>query len=347
MAKAKKLKSGNWRVLAYVGKDVTKSGYKSFTAATKKEAERLAAAYEPPEPRGDVPDITVGQAIDEYIAMKDAVLSPSTIRSYRVIRRNWLQGLMDIQVYDLTQADVQRAVNREAASGKSPKTLRNAHGLLRAAVDAVRPELMLRTVMPQKKKPDIKIPTKEEIDTLIDAADPELANAIRLAAMLGLRRSEICALTPSDFNEKAQTVTVNKAIVLNERDEWTLKSPKSYAGFRTLSVPSPIVCIFTGAQKESVISINPDVITHRFEHLQLKCFGEVRYRFHDLRHYNASVMLALGVPNKYAMERMGHATDNMLKAVYQHTMKDKRDEIASQLERFFASDTTQNTTRKA
>jgi predicted DNA-binding transcriptional regulator YafY len=41
MATAKRLPSGSWRCFAYVGKSVTKSGYKSFTAPTKKEAERL------------------------------------------------------------------------------------------------------------------------------------------------------------------------------------------------------------------------------------------------------------------------------------------------------------------
>ena len=43
MASAKKLKSGNWRCLAYIGKDKEgKRLYKSFTAPTKKEAELLA-----------------------------------------------------------------------------------------------------------------------------------------------------------------------------------------------------------------------------------------------------------------------------------------------------------------
>ena len=337
MANAKKLKSGNWRVLAYVGKHVTKSGYKSFTAPTKKEAERLAAAFTPPNPQGDTPNVTVGQAIDNYIAMKDAVLSPSTIRSYRVIRRNWLQELMDIQVYALTQSDVQRAVNQDAAAGKSPKTLRTAHGLLRAAVDAVRPELVLRTTLPQKKRPDIKIPTKEEVDALINAADPELANAIRLAAMLGLRRSEICALTWDDISD--ETLTVSKAVVRNSAGVWMTKPPKSYSGYRVLTMPRAVKKCFSQSGDGAVFSFLPDYITRPFDRLQRKCFGEVRYRFHDLRHYNASVMLALGVPNKYAMERMGHATDNMLKAVYQHTMKDKQQEIAEQLNHFFDAET--------
>ena len=43
---------------------------------------------------------------------------------------------------------------------------------------------------------------------------------------------------------------------------------------------------------------------------------------------NASVMLRLNVPDKYAMERMGHSTNNMLKNVYQHTMNDKAVAVA-------------------
>lgn len=64
------------------------------------------------------------------------------------------------------------------------------------------------------------------------------------------------------------------------------------------------------------------------------CFIKLRnkhgltVRFHDLRHYCASLMLALGVPDLYAMERMGHSPTHMLKSVYQHTMKDKQDEVA-------------------
>ena len=46
MAKAKKLPSGSWRVLLYVGTDENgKKKRKSITADTKKEAELLAAQY--------------------------------------------------------------------------------------------------------------------------------------------------------------------------------------------------------------------------------------------------------------------------------------------------------------
>ena len=48
----------------------------------------------------------------------------------------------------------------------------------------------------------------------------------------------------------------------------------------------------------------------------------------DLRHYYASLMLSLGIPDKYAMTRMGHATPNMLRNVYQH-LRDEKDREAT------------------
>ena len=87
MATAKKLPSGNWRVNLFVGKDINgKRIYKSFTAETKKQAEFLAAEYN--LKRKEKPkEITVGDAIDGYIASKENVLSPSTIVGYKNIRK--------------------------------------------------------------------------------------------------------------------------------------------------------------------------------------------------------------------------------------------------------------------
>lgn len=61
--------------------------------------------------------------------------------------------------------------------------------------------------------------------------------------------------------------------------------------------------------------------------MRLCASQDITCRFHDLRHYNASLMLALSVPDKYAMERLGQATPGMIKAVYQHIMSDKREEV--------------------
>ena len=98
MAKAKKLPSGNWNVRVFDGTDENgKEHFKSFTAATKKQAEYLAAEYAAHK-KQRIESMTVGEAIDRYIASKDSVLSPTTINEYKKMRKNYLQSLMPIRI---------------------------------------------------------------------------------------------------------------------------------------------------------------------------------------------------------------------------------------------------------
>lgn len=59
--------------------------------------------------------------------------------------------------------------------------------------------------------------------------------------------------------------------------------------------------------------------------------------FHDLRHMNASIMLALGIPDKYAMERGGWSSDHIMKSVYQHTFTAEREAADEKIDRYFES----------
>ena len=55
---------------------------------------------------GYYPFGTIADAVDGYIAAKQNVLAPSTIRGYRILRRNRLQSIMKLDV---------RAVNSVSA----------------------------------------------------------------------------------------------------------------------------------------------------------------------------------------------------------------------------------------
>ena len=112
MTKAKQLPSGAWRVQVF-----NKGGnprYISFTADTEDEATYLALEWKRGRERKAQVGLTVGEAIDQYIDLKDGVLSPTTIANYRGIRRNNLKNLMDIPVKKLTPFMVQQAINEEA-----------------------------------------------------------------------------------------------------------------------------------------------------------------------------------------------------------------------------------------
>lgn len=83
MAEAEKLPSGNWRCRAY---DNTTKTRKSFTAETKTEAEYLARQWlvkNKPKPKSEK---TLGDCIDDYIALKENILSPTTVREISLIK---------------------------------------------------------------------------------------------------------------------------------------------------------------------------------------------------------------------------------------------------------------------
>ena len=52
------------------------------------------------------------------------------------------------------------------------------------------------------------------------------------------------------------------------------------------------------------VNMNPNTLTTLFGNL-LKKLEIPHFRFHDLRHYNASVQHALGIPDAYIMQSGG------------------------------------------
>ena len=150
--KATKLPSGSWRVRVEMESE-GKRRWKSFTAPTRKEAEYLAAQYAYTQKERNKPqDMTIGGAMDAFIDARSAVLSPSTIRSYRQINRCYFQDLHALRLRDLTNTIVQRQVNAISLRC-SPKTVRNALALLTSVLKVYHPDFAVRVDLPRKISP--------------------------------------------------------------------------------------------------------------------------------------------------------------------------------------------------
>lgn len=59
--------------------------------------------------------------------------------------------------------------------------------------------------------------------------------------------------------------------------------------------------------------------------------------FHDLRHLNASVMALLRIPDKYAQERGGWKSDQVMKRVYMQTFSEGREKADATINSYFES----------
>lgn len=323
MAKAKKLKSGNWRVLVFSHYDVTvtpdgpkkKRIYESFTAPTKREAEALAAMWA--ADKHDRPeDISVIEAIEKYIRSKEAVLSPSTVREYKKSMRLYFDGIGGISIRKIDTTAIQLWVSSLSKRGLNPKTVRNIYTLLSSALGMFRPDFSPRITLPQRIKPDLHTPNDDEIKMLLELIQgSELEIAVLLAAFGPLRRGEICALNAEDVD--GNIIHVRHSMVLDEYGKWIIKDPKTPESKRDVVFPDFVIDKLPKTGK--IIKSSPNQISDRFRKI-INRSGLPHFRFHDLRHYAASIMHAIGARDQYIMARGGWKTDGVMKSVYRNVI---------------------------
>lgn len=335
MAKAKQLPSGSWRVRVYDG--INKK-YVSFTSKLpgkqgKAEAELMAREYVLGIRQKQEQGRTVGECIDEYIALKENILSPTTIEGYRKERRNSLAELCDISINELTATDIQSHINKLALT-KSAKTVRNAHGLLVSVLNTYVPELHIRTTLPKPQKKIKQLPKVEAVLKAVIGSEIELP--CLLAMWCSLRMSEIRGAKKSDIKDGVLTVRDTLVTVAGEHIE--KHSTKTVESTRQIRLPEHIQALVAAlpAEQDKLTLLSGQAIYKRFVRL-LGSSGVDAMTFHDLRHMNASVMLALGIPDKYAMERGGWSSPHIMKSVYQHTFSQERQAADDKIDSYFVS----------
>lgn len=329
MPNAKQQASGNWSVIVYVGTDKNgKRKYKRFTDPDKRKCERMASAYADSHRVVDEKG-TFGYCLERYITMRTPVLSPSTIRGYKNIQRqlkNEYGGFYKVLVQDIDKPTLQSLIN-DMTMFVSPKTIRNRHGLITAVIrqEGYMPPMVK---LPERVKPDLKIPDSEDVRKLLKEAEgTELEIPIMLAAFAPMRRGEIVALQMDDI--VGNTIHVKRAIVEDSDGNLIEKSPKTYESNRMIPMPEEVINKIR--EKGYVVDIQkPRILTMRFERLAKKC-GLDGVRFHDLRHFCASWLHSQGIPEEYILQRGGWATGNVMREIYRHALASEEDRIGRKI----------------
>lgn len=259
---------------------------------------------------------------EKYIKAKENILSASTIRGYRATLRGIPSHFTSLPLKDITQYTLTALVN-DMVRSVSPKTVYNRHGLIVSVLHEFRPAFVIRTKLPRKTQKDIYTPGDEEVSILFTYLEdsPSLKKywiPLYLAS-LGLRRSEIGALSIADLSED-DILTINKAKVLGSDNKWVIQNftkmersnrkipvPKELAdrirqqGFIYQGDLNSIFCIMTAAQKK----------------LGLPHFG-----VHRLRSYFASKAHALGLHDSIILKLGGWKSDHIMKGIYRKALQE-------------------------
>jgi integrase len=363
---------GVWRLRVYVGDDPLTGNprqvHRTFRGTEKEAAKALAALVtESQVDKVDRTKATVGQLFDRWLQHLERIgRRPTTIRVARYkIDKRIRPALGDVPLSKLTGDTLDRCYDAWERQGLAPATVRSYHALLSSALhQAVKWHWIAKSPADDAtpSSPDgnaLEPPTPEDVNRLVaaaEASDPVLAVAIALAALTGARRGELVALRWSDIDPAMGHLTISRSISVV--DGATYEGPTKSHQVRRLALDDLCVAVLQqrrnyqeklsddaaspltkdpfvlSYQAHAGTPVSGDTISHRFAALAASL--GVRCRFHDLRHFSVTTLIAAGVDVRTVSTRHGHATATMTLNRYAHALPASDREAASVLGRALA-----------
>jgi len=205
---------GRWELRVFTGRDPvtgkpvqitrTYSADRKEPGAGKRAAEKKLAALVAAVERGEYggTKATFGSLLDEWTAHSERMgRSPKTLYEYRrKIDKSIRPDLGAMRLDKLTAHDLDKLYARQLDAGLSPSTVLMHHRIIGAALKQGRKwgwvdrNVAEDATPPSARKPEIAVPSAEQVRALISEAtrpaakNPELATIVLLAAITGMRR---------------------------------------------------------------------------------------------------------------------------------------------------------------
>lgn len=282
----------------------------------------------------EVSKVTVKGWLEKYLDVYCADLAATTKEGYsRYIRNHIIPVLGSIKLCELKPIHIQHFYNLEREKGYSEKTILQEHRILNRAfkkakgngILAMNPCESVDAPSPKEREPDVY--TEDEFLLLLEKLEGhKLEPIVLLAGMCGLRRGELMGLTWEDIDFEAGIISVERNTVPTTQGVIT-KEPKTTKGKRRFAIPPGVLSRLKQIRgigkiflKDDGTEYHPSTVSRQFR-VFLEKHNLRHIRLHDLRHFNATMMLKYGVTEREAQERLGHSNSEMTKK-YQHILKE-------------------------
>ena len=252
----------------------------------------------------------------KYINNRDKVLSPASRRTYETKIKQLSNKFKNMNLYDITREDVQVEVSY--LSGKyEPKTVKTAHGFISSVLRSYRPNLILRTKLPQSIQKDEYIPTKRDVMKILEMAKPTRYYVpFQLATMYGCRRGELCAMSIEDL--KGNELWIHRDVSYHNGDWIVKENPKTDASNRKIVLPDELVQLIH--EQGYIYEGHPNALIKALHRYQKK-LGIPEFDFHSFRKFFCSYAHEIGISEADTMAIGGWATPSIMKTVYRKSME--------------------------
>lgn len=294
-------------------------------------------------------------------------IAPSTHKRYEeLLRLHLVPALGRLPLAKLRPAHIQAAYKIMQEKGRSPRTVVQAHRILRQALGlAVRWQFLPSNptdavAAPRFPKFDIAACDVGEIQRILDAAGREPRGAlVRLAVLTGLRLSELLGLRWNDLDLDAGLLRVRQIAQWLPRRGFNFRQPKTHRSVRPVALSPTAVFLLRrhrfqqAEQRLAVGSLyvdqdlvftgprgappSPSTVRDLWNRVKTTA-GLHALRFHDLRHAHASLMLVQGIHPKIVSERLGHSGIGITLDIYTHLLPNLQAEAAAGLDRLLGLD---------
>lgn len=278
---------------------------------------------------------TLSDAIDDYIMSRSSILSPSTIRGYRIIQKNRFQGIMGKDINSITQQQLQAAVNIDSKN-VSAKTIVNSFRFIQSVISETtgrKYNISLPQIIPNER-PYL---TPEQIQVFLKAI---YGSPYELAALLGLwscRRSEILAITYDDIDMKNNVIHIRGARVQNEKGEWIDKATNKNTSSRRDIPLAPRIKELVENSTDKTGRVVKWCASAIAENINRICANNdlPKIGIHGLRHSFASLGYSLDIPEKELMKIGGWSNDATMKKIYTHISKQQEQTAMQKMMEFY------------
>ena len=352
-----------WTIYVYLGRDPVTNRRKYKTEVfrgTRRDADRRRTELLRDLDTGDYIEpsgLTTAEFLRTWLrdSVEVRVRQQSFVVYRRVAERHIIPVVGHIPVEKLTSQEIQSMESGFIRKGLSARTAQYCHGLLSQALKwGVRIGILRRNASDRVDAPRFQ-PYRsrtlnwDEVSTLLSALESAPYYSLVLIALLtGLRRSELLGLRWRDVDFDRSLVSVNHSLVeLPGRVEL---GPTKSGRPRSVSLPSQAVDCLASLLESRPIGLDhldgmvfcrgdgrplrQGAVSRFFRKLVVEA-GFEGFRFHDLRHTHATLLLGEGVHLKIVSERLGRAGIAITADLYSHVAPGLQEEAAVQLsERF-------------
>lgn len=256
------------------------------------------------------------------------------------LRTHILPVLGDRHLSVLRRADMKQFVAALAGKGLAPSTAKTVYAVLRSIMQSAVDEGLIagnpcsRVPLPRVERRVVKPLTADEVQRLADNITPRYEVTVWLGAGAGLREGEALGLLLSRVDFLRRRLLVEEQLQSGE-----LSPLKTKASRRMVPLDDLVLNKLADHLKRWPVGPDGLVVRNRCRRPVQRssfiyCWQEAveaaglpkGVRFHDLRHFYASTLIAAGLHPKTIQSRLGHATISETMDTYGHLFPDADDQ---------------------